>query len=548
MDYEKLKEVIAKQIKENGRGEITGPVLQAVLMAMVDSLGEVYSHTYTDEEKAQARANIDALSNHNGEITKEKLSAEVQAILNDVANKQNITDESLATTSKEVVGAINELFNGGVKDKSIEVGKLAQAVQDTIGKVGASVKVLSSGTDLKAVEETGVYILSGLKDYLNYPNKWEHYNTSILIVSGDGNNYNKGKTIIGFQNGSQYPFAATLRNNEWIETDLDTALASYVAKSDIVDTTGSATDKVMSQQGVTEAINGVTNKVTELSEKVDGKQDNIDSLSTDEKNALLVSLGLGKIGVVSQKQTWNDVGVEPAYIMSEKVKGFISQDDIDILTSYGFVFNEETGYFELNGLTDISLQEALDIVSVGKPNFSLCDLHYAYKKIRTNLPIFDNRNYNAAYFGNGISNKIRMGAMAYQSDIEVFVYGQYKINDNYVVSGFLYSEIEQGGKAFNYCSKLEKISIIPGTSKRFYETFIGCFRLKELELVYLMCDVNLRDSSLLSAKSIHIMISNAKNNNAITITLHSDAKTRWEASEYYAEDSQTIVTKNITIA
>lgn len=127
MDYEKLKEVIAKQIKENGRREITGPVLQAVLMAMVDSLGEVYPQSYTDEQKAQARANIDALSNHNGEITKEKLSLEVQAILNDVANKQNITDESLDTTSKEVVGAINEIFNGGIKDTSIAGAKLEDA-------------------------------------------------------------------------------------------------------------------------------------------------------------------------------------------------------------------------------------------------------------------------------------------------------------------------------------------------------------------------------------------------------------------------------------
>ena len=327
-----------------------------------------------------------------------------------------------------------------------------------------------------------------------------------------------------------------------------TALASYVAKADIVDTTGSATDKVMSQHGVTEAIKGVTNKVTELAEVVDGKQDNIDSLSTDEKNALLVSLGLGTIGVVSQKQTWNDVGVEPAYVMSEKVKGFISQDDIDRLISYGFVFNEGTGYFELNGLTDISLQEALDIVAVGKPNFSLCDLHYAFKKIRTNLPIFDNQNYNTGYFGSGISNNIRISSMAYSSDMEVFVYGQYKHNDDYINSGFLYSTIEQAGRAFNYCSKLEKISIIPGTSTRFYETFTNCYRLKELELVYLMCDVNLRDSSLLSAKSIHIMIANAKNIGAITITLHSDAKARWEASEYYEEDSQTIVTKKTTIA
>lgn len=557
MDYEKLKEVIAKKIKENGRGEITGPVLQAVLMVMVDSLGEVYPQTYTDEQKAQARANIDALANYDGEITKEKLSSEVQAILNDVANKQNITDESLATiaktivgainevykggledasiatnkiedgavttekvadnsitmeklkkaqssfpdigmavfhaliielknnnqtgsailssvgvnytemidihvalerivrtlgagvtiqvdeyddegfnsiylgtvvgfnsiddeisaivrsqvdpskdyfvvintenyefttkicltdqlpkiasletdvttlngrintnvkiidgdtdlndiknyglyllsaghlyynypfsdgasgsynflnepsfmivsqryqsnqasqvvlsisnsiklplarnryydgtkwtdwtddkmyeiwknasevvdkqnkqdttletTSKEVVGAINELFKGGVKnnsitteklkDQAVEYAKLSASIRSTLDMIGTNVKVLSSGTDLKKVTEAGVYILSGTATYLNEPKNWEHYNTSILIVTGDNSNsYNQGKTIIGFQDGSRYPFAATLRNNEWIETDLDTALGGKL------DTTSTLTD------------------------------------------------------------------------------------------------------------------------------------------------------------------------------------------------------------------------------------------------------------------------------------------------------------------
>ena len=137
MDYEKLKEVIAKQIKENGREEITGPVLQMVLMAMVDSLGEVYPQTYTDEQKAQARANIDALSDYDGEITKEKLSLEVQAILNDVANKQNITDESLATIAKTIVGAINEVYNGGLKDASIATSNIEDGAV-TEGKLASS--------------------------------------------------------------------------------------------------------------------------------------------------------------------------------------------------------------------------------------------------------------------------------------------------------------------------------------------------------------------------------------------------------------------------
>lgn len=272
------------------------------------------------------------------------------------------------------------------------------------------------------------------------------------------------------------------------------------------------------------------------------------AMSEDERLAFLVQLGLGKIGVVSQKQTWNAVGVEPAYVMSNKVEGFISQDNIDSLISYGFVFNEGTGYFELNGLTDISLQEALNIVAVGKPHPTLCDIHFAYKKIRTNLPIFDDNQYNSPYFGNGFSNQIRMGGMAYSSEIEVFVYEQYKQNDNYINTGFKNSTLAQAGNAFYSCQKLEKLYIIPGTATKFIWAFTNCFRLKELELVYLKCNVDLGHSSLLSAKSIHIMIANADNTNAITITLHADAKARWEASEYYAEDSQTIVTKNITIA
>lgn len=179
MDYEKLKEVIAKQIKENGRGEITGPVLQAVLMAMVDSLGEAYPQTYTDEQKAQARANIDALSNYDGEITEEKLSTEVQAILNDVANKQNKQDNTLATTSKEVVGAINELFNGGVKnnsitteklkDQAVEYAKLSASIRSTLDMVGTNVKIINKDTDLNTITEDGLYLLSAEYSYTNYP-------------------------------------------------------------------------------------------------------------------------------------------------------------------------------------------------------------------------------------------------------------------------------------------------------------------------------------------------------------------------------------------
>lgn len=239
MDYEKLKEVIAKQIKENGQREITGPVLQAVLMAMVDSLGEVYPHTYTEEQKAQARANIDALSNYDGEITKEKLSAEVQAILNDVANKQNITDESLATIAKTIVGAINEVYKGGLEDASIATSKIENRAitEDKLASQSVTnAKIANASVSEEKITDNSVST-EKLKDGAITEPKLD---TDLVNV-----------------------ITSAVQPAD-LASAIATALASYVAKADIVSTTGSATDKVMSQHGVTEAINGVTNKVTEL--------------------------------------------------------------------------------------------------------------------------------------------------------------------------------------------------------------------------------------------------------------------------------------------
>ena len=233
MDYEKLKEVIAKQIKENGQREITGPVLQAVLMAMVDSLGEVYPHTYTDEEKAQARANIDALSNHNGEITKEKLSLEVQAILNDVANKQNISDATLATIAKTIVGAINEVYKGGLEDASIATSKIKDGAVTDAKIANGAVTTPKIANDAVTTEKVNDGAITEPK-----------LDTDLVNI-----------------------ITSAVQPTE-LASAIATALTSYVAKADIVDTTGSATDKVMSQHGVTEAIDGVTNKVTELESQV----------------------------------------------------------------------------------------------------------------------------------------------------------------------------------------------------------------------------------------------------------------------------------------
>lgn len=114
------------------------------------------------------------------------LQAAVELMQN---TKQDRTDMTLATQAKSVAGAINEIFGGGVKDKSIGASKLAQAVQDTLEMVGTNVKVLPEGTDLTSKTlEDGVWIVAEPNSY-TFPPPWFLGNgLALLIVNKASNN------------------------------------------------------------------------------------------------------------------------------------------------------------------------------------------------------------------------------------------------------------------------------------------------------------------------------------------------------------------------
>lgn len=282
---------IKSKINDNHKQAITGGILQGVLVDMVKSLCEVYPQTYTEDEKAQARANIDALSDHNGEITIEKLSLEVQAILNDVANKQNITDASLATIAKTIVGAINELFNGGVKDKSIATSKIEDG----------AITEPKLDTDL-------VNIITS------------------AVQPAD------------------------------LASAIATALAYYVAKADIVDTTGSATDKVMSQHGVTEAIDSVTNKVTELSGDIVGVKMFLGDYIKNINKNIMISGNVGSVATLTESvlSGWGYVimPIEPNTKITIAGRGGTSSPLYAILDPNGMILEKSTyTYFNLVTIT-----------------------------------------------------------------------------------------------------------------------------------------------------------------------------------------------------
>lgn len=109
------------------------------------------------------------------------LQAAVEALQH---TKQSIFEDTLSTQAKSIAGAINEIFGGGVKDKSIDASKLAQAVQDTLGMVGTNVKVLPAGTSLTSQTlEDGIWIVLPTSNNHNPPSWLYNYHVALLVVS-----------------------------------------------------------------------------------------------------------------------------------------------------------------------------------------------------------------------------------------------------------------------------------------------------------------------------------------------------------------------------
>ena len=484
MDYEKLKEVIAKQIKENGRGEITGPVLQAVLMAMVDILGEVYPQTYTDEEKAQARANIDALSNHNGEITKEKLSLEVQAILNDVANKQDITDASLATIAKTIVGAINELFNGGVKDKSITTSKIEDgAITDAKIASGAvtTPKIANDAVTTEKVNDGAITEPKLDTDLANV--------ITSAVQPAD------------------------------LASAIATALASYVAKSDIVDTTGSATDKVMSQHGVTEAINGVADKVTDLAEEVDGKQDALTLTVKDNGNIVIANIqGQSKefipatpsgdpmhYAYVTAGAEYNDTGADIV-----KTTPWADMLDDDYTGDYGKTVVHKAGYWYLNGLGDITNEQMCRIYGLTLPLQNNWTNILAGQDVRTNLLTIIPSEEVPTNLMSVSGNTFRRSNIEVINVLTNFNRLEYSL-DMYIIYGLRLRHV---------------LGVIKSSGGTYYEDRY----LMTIKIYSLKNNVNFYVSKMISTKSVLYMINNEAATSPITINLHADVYNRCMAN------------------
>lgn len=204
-------------------------------------------------------------------------------------------------------------------------------------------------------------------------------------------------------------------------------------------------------------------------------------------------------------------GTRLCYLPQEDNSGTLR----DLYVSAGAVYNEATGYYELNGLTDITEEEMRVIYKyAGTPQTKAA---FAYSKARTNLPM------------PGMYNGSVYGAMFYGCpNLEVAYLGNKQSSPTSYDVPLVYTE---GNNCFYLCKKLKKIYGKIYQRNHWDLTFGDCLALEEVRIAELYSSIQLSWSPNLSKESVQYMITNAKPLSgaavgSIAITLHPTAYAR----------------------
>lgn len=281
--------------------------------------------------------------------------------------------------------------------------------------------------------------------------------------------------------------------------------------------------------------------------------------------------GIYKQGVVSQTQTWTQASdLSCSYVMSNQVTGNIPILFIELVEELGAVFNETSGYFELNGLTDISYNEMKKIYTMSGANISSNSWigMFRYSQLRTNF-----FNYpTGTSFGN-----CTMSNMFAYSDIEVAnlipltQLSEWTTDDingaesfiQYLGSlDYIYPATTSSGNVFRTSERIKHIRGIiryADSSTNFNNVFDYCYSLETVWLYQHNLNTDFSWSPKLKLDTIKFIVnrrSTASTASAFTITLHPTtyATCQADTSEYtYSGQTYTGIiayaaARNISIA
>lgn len=233
--------------------------------------------------------------------------------------------------------------------------------------------------------------------------------------------------------------------------------------------------------------------------------------------------------------------IEASTASISAVEGNINtqQGNRALYVAAGAVYNEQTGFYELNGLTDITEEQMREIYVKTNEMDKYGDLTSSYPgaKIRANLGFYEN-TYR-------FQKSISIFDAFRGSQFEVLKLGANSLNYRTPVSNV--------NSAFTACRKLTKIIGVldfSNITSNVNYTFGSCEKLNSVFIKNLKISIPFSDSPLLSLESLQYLITNAANTSAITVTVHADVyakiqdetQTEWHALIASAQE------KNITFA
>lgn len=463
-------------------------------------------------------------------------------------NKQDKTDKSLQTSDKTVAGAINEV-NQAVKTKQdkLKAGTGVEITSDntvnvtldtTVFKVVASLPESPAAGDenkihlvpAESTEEGNIYT-----EYVYVNGKWEEFGTyrsevdlTLYLKKTDAEStYQKitdnalsttAKTVVGAINENTDNVTRIDRavgNPVIEEVDLNTPdenniywhvngnksrQSGYLVKYIIISKGDLLIANLLSSSSVAQ-LTVVDSSHTEAIQLIDSTGSNIQIKSSYlAENDCTVAL--------SYRQSASNM----AYIIKSPFNTAISDNSYmqylhKVYEEYGAVYNKENGYWELNGLTDLTEEDMWDIYLAGVPRTENLTEFYLGKLIRTTF------NFPVRGGGTGIGT-ILSGTFTSCGNIEIVQFYKEPAKLVYVMKLL---------NAFHGCQKLREIVNtiqIYTTNVPMDNVFYNCKALKSVKLQKLRKDISFKDSPLISYESLNYLVTNAANTAAITVTVH----------------------------
>jgi len=199
----------------------------------------------------------------------------------------------------------------------------------------------------------------------------------------------------------------------------------------------------------------------------------------------------------------------------------------------GAVYNSSTGYWELNGLINLTEEDMLNIFL-----WSSCLLNlpnnmsyiFLYAPLRTTFHAVTDHDWNLH------TENVVMTGMCMGSDIEVLSLTNPDGGSGSVI------RISDASNAFNGCSSLVRIADCldanNSTTNMFANAFNRCVALREVSIMNLNSSLDFSSCPLITYDSIKFIVDNSTPSQDITITVHS---TTWT----YMSDPAAVIPEEI---